>query len=80
MEFVPITQIDGTLVINGFQPNVVGLSLLDLDNAKPITLRMVRARSSGFTDGSGNFKFTNSLPFGSVDLSTTPDELIPCLQ
>lgn len=72
VEFVPVTQIDGTLVINA-SANVVGLSLLDLDNANGDNIADGTADQVLATDGSGNFKFTNSLPFGSVDLSTTPD-------
>ena len=68
----PVTQIDGTFVINA-SANVVGLSLLDLDNANGDNIADGTADQVLSTDGSGNFKFTNSLPFGSVDLSTTPD-------
>ena len=72
VEFVPITQIDGTLVINA-SANVVGLSLLDLDNANGDNIADGTADQTLTTDGSGNFKFTNSLPFGTVDPATTPD-------
>ena len=72
VEFVPVTQIDGTLVINA-SANVVGLSLLDLDNANGDNIADGTADQVLATDGSGNFKFTNSLPFGTVDFATTPD-------
>ena len=63
VEHVPVTQIDGTLVINA-SANVVGLSLLDLDNANGENIADGTDAQMLVTDGSGNFKFSNSLPFG----------------
>ena len=72
VEHVPVTQIDGTLVINA-SANVVGLSLLDLDNANGENIADGTDAQMLVTDGSGNFKFSNSLPFGQVSVGVTPD-------
>jgi len=69
VEHTPVTQIDGTLVINA-SSNIVGLSLLDLDNANGDNIADGSEGHVLTTDGSGNFKFSNSLPFGAITAST----------
>ena len=72
VEVVPTTQIDGTLVINA-SSNIVGLSLLDLDNANGDNIADGTDAQVLTTDGSGGFKFANTVPFAEWDPATHAD-------